>query len=116
MTTEVDEIMFDVLLRSAGSGHLPTTHNVEEFYAAAEDIEQCRKWFAERAINLHTTRFGLSGSAPKEQFETIFAAKLALIKSKPGEAEYSVVIEPKPPAELADLIERITVTAQPAFF
>lgn len=116
MTTEVDEVMFDVLLRSAGSGHLPHTDNIHEFYVSSDDIEHCRRWFAERDIILHTTPFGLSGSATREQFETIFAAKLAPIKSVPGQLNYRLLVGPKPPAELTEMIDQITVTTSPAFF
>ncbi len=108
--------MFDILLLSAGSGQLPHSENVQDFYAAAGDIERCRRWFAERGMILHATAFGLSGSAPRELFETIFAAKLEPIESMPGQPGYRILVEPKPPTELAALIDQVSIAAAPELF
>ena len=111
MAADDDGVMFDILLRSAGSGRLPDVHNVGEFYADAADIESCRKWFAERGIDVHATAFGLSGSAPREVFEDVFAARL-----ERGDSGYIVLVEPVVPAELEALIDQVTVAASPALF
>ena len=113
MTTEV---MFDILLRSAGSGRLPDRENVHDFYADAENVEKCRQWFAEHNIVLHATPFGLSGSTTREQFETVFAAKLEPYDTGPELTNYRIVIEPRPPVELAEMIDQITITTSPELF
>ena len=88
---------------------------MEELYAVAEDIEHCRKWFAERGINLRVIRCGLSGIPTRALFEALFAAKLTPREASPGESDYNVFAEPEPPDELADYIDQISVTTPPAF-
>jgi hypothetical protein len=116
MANEVDNVMFDILLHSAGSGRLPHGGNVQDFYASPDDIEQCRRWFAERDMILHATAFGLSGSAPREQFESVFAAKLSPNDSKQGQPGYKVLVEPKPPDDLREMIDQVSVISVPELF
>lgn len=116
MANESSEVMFDVLLVTAGSGQLPHGENVQDFYAAADDIEFCRRWFAGRGMILHATPFGLSGSAPRALFESVFAAKLEPLEAAPGQPGFRILVEPKPPAELADLIDQVTIAAAPEMF
>jgi hypothetical protein len=116
MASEGDQVMFDILLHSAGSGRIPHSENVQDFYASPDDIEHCRRWFADHNMILHATPFGLSGSAPRNEFEAMFAADLVPIDTLPGELGYKILIEPKSPQALRDLIDQISVTSAPALF
>lgn len=116
MASEADQVMFDILLHTAGSGRLPHSDNVQDFYVSPDDIERCRRWFADHDMILHATPFGLSGSASRGEFEAMFAAKLAPIDALPGEPEYRILIEPKSPQALRDVIDQISVVPVPAFF
>lgn len=116
MSADQDEVMFDILLRSAGSGRLPHAGNVQDFRAPAEEIECCRRWFAAAGLLLHATPFGLSGSTSRETFQTVFRVKLEPTDGAPGQPRFKAVTEPLPPPELAEAIDQITLSAPPEFF
>lgn len=116
MSADQSEVMFDILLRSAASGKQPHVDNVQEFRAPAAEIERCRRWFAAQGLILHATPFGLSGSASRETFEQIFRTELKATDGAPGQPAFETTAGLEPPAELADAIDQITLTAPPEFF
>ncbi len=115
-SNSVDQVSFDVLLRTAGSGRIPTVENIHEFHASAEEIEKCRRWFASQGITCHATQFGLACNAKRESFESIFGVRLTPTQGGPGVRSHQMSGEPKPPAEIADLIDQITLSAPPELF
>ena len=115
-SNSVDQVSFDLLLRTAGSGRIPTVENIHEFHAPAEEIEKCRRWFASQGITCHATQFGLACTATRESFESIFSVRLTPTQGGPGAHSHQMSEEAKPPPELADLIDQITLSAPPEFF
>jgi hypothetical protein len=116
VSADVDEVMFDILLRPASRGDLPHAGNVQEFHAAPEQIERCRRWFAANGMTLYATPFGLSGSTSRESFEKTFNVELEGMDGGPRLPAFQATSEPQPPAEIADAINQITLTAPPELF
>jgi hypothetical protein len=109
-------IRFDVLLRSAGTGRSPTTHNIADFRPADEAIERCRRWLSARGVEVHSATFSLACAAPVALFESLFDVKVVPIPPAPGCAPWCLQGGIRIPAEVATLVEDVTLTPTPEFF
>ena len=109
-------VAFDVLLRSPASGRPPSVASIRQFRPPPEEIERCRRWFAERGVEAHATEFGLACRAPRKLFESLFHVSLKRAKPTPGRPPFEFVGEPVPPKEIAGAIEQVTITAGPELF
>lgn len=111
-----ETVAFDVLLRPSGSPIEPGVETVGALRPMPEDIGRCQRWFAARGVEAHETAFGLSCSAPRKLFESVFGVAL----QGPDGAEASdvpkIVGHLEPPAAIADLVEQVTLTRRPEFF
>jgi hypothetical protein len=92
-------IQFDMLIRSAAAG-TATVSQLDSYCASEADIEYCRGWLTERRVVCHPTSFGLACEAEAPTFAELFGSTL----------------DPRPPDELADRVEQITLVRPPDFF
>ncbi|UCE36200.1 MAG: hypothetical protein JSW00_11710 [Thermoplasmata archaeon] len=111
-----DEVAFDILLRSPASGQQPSVSTIDQFRPPHEEIERCRRYLVSRGVEAHATEFGLACKAPRDLFESLFAVSLKPTKPVKGTPPFKMVGEPKPPMEIAEAIEQITISAPPEFF
>ena len=109
-----EQIGFDVLLWSAGSGagDEPTLGTIAKFRPAPERVEKCRRWFADQGIDCYATAPGLACRCSPELFEAVFGTPV----SKGRSGTWLARDEPKPPESLADDIEQITLASSPVLF
>ncbi len=94
------KIQFDILIKNPASVREPTVSNIESFRASEEDIEYCRRWLASEGVVCHPTGFGLAGEVEPETFVRLFGS----------------CADPRPPKDLAEYVEQITLTRSPEFF
>lgn len=116
MAEAQDEIEVEVLLKPPRAGRIPDVATIAELKPDPGDIERCRRWFAARGLAAHATDFGLVCSGPKARVEELFGARLVAANGPPGEPPYAPESELRPPAELADLIESVTLPGRPILF
>lgn len=107
-------VEFEILLRSAGSGRIPTTRNVEEFRPDAETIELVLRWLQSRGVEARPTGFSLACSAPPAVFQALFGAKPIAPYRK--DESWRLDGPVRVPAELADAIEDVTLSRRPELF
>ena len=111
-----ETVAFDVLLHPSGASVEPDVRTVAALRPAPEDIVRCRQWFAARGVEAYDTAFGLSCSAPHRVFEALFGVTLRA-PADPAESSVPEIIGcVEPPAEIADLVEQVTLTRPPEFF
>lgn len=111
-----EHIEFDILIQASGSGGVPHVTTIESFQPASETIEKCHRWLAARGVTCHPTHFGLSCSAPRGLFESLFSTQLEPTEGGPGKPEWQSDKEPQPPSEIAKDIYQITISAPPELF
>jgi len=111
-----DKIEFDILVHAERSGKTPSVSNINQFRPRVEDIEKCRRWLAGKGVDCYITDFGLACSASPELFESLFSTKVDQSEPSMVKAPWRLVKEPKPPPEIADCIEQITITMPPELF
>ncbi|MEM7208947.1 MAG: hypothetical protein AAF434_14080 [Pseudomonadota bacterium] len=116
MATDTDPVMFDILLKSAGSGRVPNLGNLDDFKPPQEAIDACSRWFSGSPLVVSRTPFGFSGSASQDQIEALFSARLERVETPTGQTAYRVIVAPSPPRELAEFIDQITVIEPPVHF
>lgn len=111
-------VYFDILVRAVrpGPGRKARLSNLEEFRPSDEDVEKCRRMLAARGVTCHFTGFGLACSVPRELFESLFSARLEAHRTEQGMMFWKPSSEPKPPEELASLVEQITIARPPDLF
>ena len=106
-------VNFDVLLRSEGTGHVPTTRNIAQFRPDADAIEKCSQWLSARGVDVHATVFSLACSSSPAVFESLFEVKLVAAAPVPGRPAWQVEGAIRVPTEIATLVEDITLTQMP---
>jgi hypothetical protein len=117
VTDRAPTVVFDVLLRAPGrrrrEGELPSL----EDRPTADTIERARRWLAARGVVCHATTAGLACEAPASVFEKIFRVGVAPNPTI-GRDEPPVVLDGEihVPAELADVVERVTLPRPPTYF
>jgi hypothetical protein len=109
-------VNFDVLLRSKGTGHVPTTENIANFRPEPEAVHKCSRWLRARGVKVHPTTFSLACSAPVAVFESLFEVKLAAIAPVPGRPPWRVDGVIRVPKEIAAFIEDVVLTPNPELF
>jgi hypothetical protein len=114
--TQINQINFDILIRSSASGGEPHLTTIDRYRPKAEDIEECRRQLAAKGVQCHTTNFGLACTVPLEMFESLFSTQLEANEPRPGVPPWRCLTDPQPPLEIAHLIEQITIPAPPDFF
>lgn len=107
---------FDILLRAPASGKTPSLENIDRFKPPPENIEKCHQWLASKGVTCHPTEFGLACSAPAEVFESLFNTKVKRGKSAPGVPPWHCSTPPKPPHEIEEYVDQISIPAPPKFY
>jgi len=115
-TNEAPLVPFDILLRSAGAGKLPTAQNIDQFKPPAGDIEKCRRWLIAKGVTCHPTEFGLACEATPALFGLLFSTEVEYDESTGDLIRWRCSRPPRPPQELESYIQQITITAPPEFF
>jgi hypothetical protein len=112
-----EQVAFDVLLRAPASGRTPHVATIDQFRPDPENIEKCRRWLAGEGVTCYATDFGLACSAPCELFESLFGVSLKPVRpASPGRPPFEIVGEIRSPAEVADMIDQVSISAPPEFF
>ena len=110
------DVEIEVLLKPPRAGDVPHIGAMAEFKPDPGDIERCRRWFAARGLTAHATDFGLVCSGPKPLVEELFQTRLITTEGQPGAPPFAPEGALQAPAELADLIENITLPGRPILF
>jgi len=111
-------VQFDVLLRGHNGAGTPSVATIDNFKPKFDDIVRTERWFTAHGVTVYKTEFGLSCSAPREVFESIFDVKLSS-RTDPGSGTVFYLPEGSSlriPEELADIIDQVTLTVSPEFF
>lgn len=111
-----ETVTFDVLLHPSGAPVEPDVRTVAALRPAPEDIVRCRQWFAARDVEAYDTAFGLSCSAAHHVFESLFGVTLRAPTDPAVSAVPEIIGCVEPPAEIADLVEQVTLTRPPELF
>ena len=114
--TEHDRVEIEVLLKPAGAGFVDRVGGAATRRPDPGDVERCRRWFANRGLSAHATDFGVVCSGPKAAIEEIFGVKLLAADAGFGMPPFIAEPALAPPAELAELIEAVTIPGRPEFF
>jgi len=114
MTSET--VSFDVLMRLPADEAVPTADTVAGLRPNPADLERCRRWLLNQGIVAHNTGFGFACSMPRDRFEALFRARLEAEPAAVGRPPWRFATGPRIPEEIADLIGRITLSAQPELF
>jgi hypothetical protein len=110
------KVQFDILLKSPGSGQRPNVGNIDQFRPAPETMETCRRWLVAQGIDCYATDFGLACSAEKGTFETLFGTELRPDAGVSGTPSWQCTSPPKPPDEIREYVEQISIAAPPELF
>ncbi len=111
-----DSVAFEIILRSGGTGHTPSVHNLSKFQPDPEAIVKCRRWLSEKGITTDDTGFSLACSAPAAVFEAAFKVKLQPVKVGQSRKSWRLKGAVTIPAELDALIEDVCLQQPPDFF
>lgn len=114
--TQINQVNFDILIRSSASGGEPHLDTIRRFRPKAEDIKKCRRQLSGEGVQCHATDFGLVCTVTREIFESLFSTQLEANEPRPGLPPWRCLGDPHPPPEIAHLIEQITISAPPEFF
>ncbi len=109
-------VTFDVLLRAGQARGEPSVQEIARFKPDPGDIERCRRWLAQRGVTAHATDFGLACSCPPALFEQLFGVRLAEKSPAADQAPFEAIGAMRPPPEIGDLIEQVTLTVAPQLF
>jgi hypothetical protein len=109
-------VPFEVVLRTPGSGHIPTVHSIDQFRPDPENLELVRRWFHVRGAVCHATSFGLACSAAQAVFEGLFGVKVRQVEMALGGTAWEVDGAIRVPLEIASVVEDITLSRTPEFF
>jgi hypothetical protein len=109
-------VSFEVVLRTPGSGRIPTVQNLDQFRPDPEKLEFVRRWLHARGVVAHTTGFGLACSAPATVFESLFGAQLRPAEEVAGAAAWQLDGPIRLPAEIAGLVEEVVLSRTPELF
>ena len=112
---EDDQVEIEILLKPAGPGRPADISTVSSLKPDPGKIERCRRWFAGRGLTAYSTDFGLVCAGPKALVEEIFGVGLAAADGPPGTPPFAAEGAFVAPAELADLIDSITLPGRPVF-
>ena len=104
-------VTFEVQLRTAGTGRIPTPQTIDQFRVDPEAAERCRRWLHGRGVTAHATDFSLACSAPPMVFESLFKVKLK--SAGPGWQMDGPIHVPE---EIAPMVEDVTIPPAPEFF
>lgn len=104
-------LVFNVLLRGHGAGRSRGSRVVDRARPRREDVETCRRWLDARGVTCHPLEFGLACESTPESFERLFAVKV-----RPAGGGFELEGQPTPPAEIAPLIEQVTLERAPEMF
>ena len=113
---EDDRVEIEILLKPAGSGGPADIRTLSALKPDPGEIERCRRWFAERGLTAHSTDFGLVCAGSKADVEATFSVKLVAASGLPGTPPLTAQGAFTAPAELADVIDSITLPGRPEFF
>lgn len=102
MVGNATRVRFDVLIVADGA-QSPADPGAPP-RPSGQRVEHCRRWFAARGADCHPTSFGLACTMSRSQAEALFGAAAVAGAELPA------------PAEVAGLIEQITVPAEPELF
>lgn len=96
----------------------PSVATIDEFKPKVVDIDRAERWFADHGVTVYKTDFGLSCTAPREVFESIFEVRLS---SRADPSSGTVFFLPEGltlriPEELAIIVDQVTLTVSPEFF
>ncbi|MGH0037255.1 MAG: hypothetical protein ACQGVK_19695 [Myxococcota bacterium] len=112
-----DRVRFDVLLRAPGSGREASVGTIADHRVDPDAIERCRRVLADRGVTCHPTDFGLVCDASKVVFEGTFGVELARsAEGHTGRPAWAMLGVPAPPESIADLVDQITIAAEPELF
>lgn len=109
------ELAFEILAKDAGAGEASPPAR-EGGRPSAETIERLRRYFTGRGVRCHPTAFGLVGYASLEVFEKLFGVQLRPGAKGVSQPPFEMDGEPTPPAEVAGLIELVTIPGAPELF
>jgi hypothetical protein len=116
MTARTPLVAFELLLRSPGSGHTPSTHNIDQFRADPEVAERVRRWLQAHGVTAHSSDFTIAGTAPRKTFESLFGVRLKPRKANTKSGDWSVEGKIRTPDEIADAVEDVILSVRPEIF
>lgn len=110
------EVSFDITLKGAVPGAPAGPTTLDDLRPPPEAIERCVRWLASKGVSAHPTAFGAACSCPPDLFEALFGVAVESGGAGRGGPSYVANGEPTPPAEIADIVESITLTGAPELF
>ena len=109
-------VSFDVLLRGPGGDVPISAATLDQLRPSPEHLERCFRWLSTQGVTCHRTDFGLACEAPLDVFEKLFSVSLARRKGKDGRPWFELTEVPIVPAEIAALVDQVSVAPPPDFF
>jgi hypothetical protein len=109
-------VSFEIVLRTPGSGRIPTVQNIDQFRPDPEKLEFVRRWLHARGVVAHATGFGLACSATATVFEGLFGVTLRPLEEVAGGAAWQVDGPICLPPEIAGLVDEVILSRTPELF
>lgn len=116
MSEDRPRISFDVLLRGDSTDVAHVAVDVHKLRPKLGVIEFCLRSFSELGVTCHRLDFGLACEAPPELFESLFGVTVTGRTDDSGHTVYEVSGEPRPPKEIAQHVDQITIARPPTLF
>lgn len=108
-------VSFEILLRTAGSGQLPTAGTIDRFRPDPKVVESCRHWLHTHGVVAHPTGFSLACSASPAVFESLFGVKLVALDPVPGAPRWRIEGTLRVPDTLSAWVDDVTLPPPPEF-
>lgn len=110
------QVQFDLLVKPPAPGQDASLATIDQHRPRSEHVERCRRWLMSLGVECHATGFGLAGSAPSPLFESVFRCRLRRLDAGPGLPVWEASPPPKAPHEIEQLVQQVTIGAEPELF